>query len=138
MAKPKTAAEDRFKELYEIDPVTGCWIWQKSTNNVGYGMFRWERGKMMTAHKASYILHNSPVPKTMCVSHGCDNYLCVNPNHLKLLNRQQLRQDKMSRGTKYGRIPGFKQPIKTCEHCGYTGPVTAIGRNHNDKCKSKI
>lgn len=135
MARQRTSAEDRFKELYEIDPVTSCWIWQNATNNSGYGMFRWEPGKMITAHKASYIIHNSPVPNNMCVSHGCDNYLCVNPDHLKLMTRQNIFKDKMSRGVKYGRDFGFKHPIKKCEHCDYVGPVTSIGRNHNDKCK---
>ena len=57
----------------------GCWVWQQSTTNSGYGAC-----KGTTAHKLSYVEHVGPVPKGQVVRHSCDNKLCCNPAHLTL------------------------------------------------------
>lgn len=135
--RTKIAPEDRFKEKYLINDETGCWEWQHATNNIGYGMFRWDRHTMRTAHRASYEIHIGNIPDGLCVCHTCDNPKCVNPEHLWLGTIQDNMTDKVKKGRNIGRTPGFKHPHATCKHCGYTGPVTTIGRNHNDKCKTQ-
>ena len=130
--------EERFSKKYIIDETTNCWEWQYATNNVGYGMFRYKPGLMMTAHKASFIINVTDIPIGMCVYHTCNNKKCVNPDHLALGDRKTMIHSKITdHGVKFGREFGFKQPLATCKHCGVTKAVTLIARNHNDKCKSK-
>ena len=129
--------EVRFNNKYEINQQNDCWEWQYSTNNIGYGMFRWAKGIMRTAHRVSYEMFIGPIPKGMCVCHKCDNPKCVNPDHLWLGTVKQNMQDKVLKGRHIGRKPGFKQPIGTCKHCGIVRPINILGKFHNDKCKSK-
>jgi hypothetical protein len=135
--RTKIAPEDRFKEKYLINDDTGCWDWQHATNNIGYGMFRWDGNTMRTAHRASYEIHVGNIPKGMLVCHNCDNPKCVNPDHLWLGTKRQSYDDMMNKGRHVPGMLGKKHKLATCEQCGYTGPVPTIARNHNDKCKTK-
>lgn len=60
-----------------------CWIWTGATYAKGYGAF-WLDGRVMGAHKASFILHVGPVPNGLLICHKCDTPPCVNPDHLFL------------------------------------------------------
>jgi hypothetical protein len=135
--RAKIAPEDRFKEKYLINNETGCWDWQNATNNIGYGMFRWDRHTMRLAHRASYEIHVGSIPKGLCVCHKCDNPKCVNPEHLWLGTKRQSYDDMMSKGRHVPGMLGKKHKHTTCNNCGYTGPVVTVARNHNDKCKTK-
>lgn len=58
-----------------------CWLWQGARHPRGYGQI-WTNGKLMYAHRFSYILENGPIAKGQVVCHKCDNPPCCNPNHL--------------------------------------------------------
>ena len=73
-------------ERTEIDPETGCWVWQGSVASHGYGN-AWfalpgeSKKKVRTAHRLSYTLAYGD-PGKLQVNHKCGNRRCCNPEHL--------------------------------------------------------
>jgi hypothetical protein len=62
----------------------GCWLWQgaKHGQGRGYGKIRLG-GKVVSAHKAGYLLFVGPVEEGKVLGHQCNNESCCNPSHLK-------------------------------------------------------
>lgn len=77
--------EERFWTF--VRQSVGCWEWQGTRQNQGYGLIT-ERadGKMVarTTHRVSWELHYGSIPKGLMVLHRCDNRKCVRPDHLYL------------------------------------------------------
>lgn len=93
--------EERFwKKVIKTDY---CWEWAGSREAGGYGLLSIS-GRMVGAHRVSWIIHNGDIPERMVVRHYvCDNPCCVNPNHLKLGTRKQNAHDALVKGrTKAG------------------------------------
>lgn len=87
--------------LHVVIQPNGCWIWTASCKSYEgtdlYGQFKY-LGKMMRAHKVSYLMFKGEVPPNMLVLHTCDNPLCVNPDHLYLGDHLQNCKDRKERG----------------------------------------
>lgn len=60
----------------------GCWEWQASCNDYGYGQY-WLRRTMMKAHRVAYELLRGPIPDGLELDHICRNRRCVRPSHLE-------------------------------------------------------
>ena len=127
MSRPRVDLFTRLLENYIVDPVTDCWEWQLSKNNLGYGFIRDDK-RMRTVHRVSYEYHyNRKIPDDLIVCHSCDNRKCLNPNHLWLGTRQDKTKDMISKGrsrfynTNTGKfispMKGKKQPRMKCSHC---------------------
>ncbi len=57
-----------------------CIEWTGKLNK-GYGIFYF-KGKIWSAHRASFYVQNSCIPKDLYVCHKCNNKKCINPDHL--------------------------------------------------------
>lgn len=82
---------------YVVDPDTGCWEWQLTKNDHGYGQGKIKQ-KRFLAHRLYWERENGPIPEGLCVLHRCDNPGCVNPEHLFLGTKQDNSRDMTSKG----------------------------------------
>jgi len=86
-----------FNRSYIPEPNSGCWLWEKSLNNRGYGLLQCG-GYKGYAHRFAYSAFNGPIPAGMSVCHRCDNPCCVNPDHLWLGTPSDNMSDCLSKG----------------------------------------
>lgn len=82
----------------DVDPLTGCWIWKRSTARNGYGRVG-EGGRVLNAHAVSLALwHGRPNSPALKGLHKCDKPNCVNPSHLYWGTQSDNNMDAVSRG----------------------------------------
>jgi len=92
-------AKTRFmKFINDPKSIDSCWEWGGFIKETGYGQFRLNRDKMITAHRASFMIFNNEIPEGLCVLHKCDNRKCVNPSHLFLGTNQDNVDDREKKG----------------------------------------
>jgi hypothetical protein len=61
---------------------TPCWIWQRKTNNHGYGK-AWRGSEQIYAHRLYYEREHGPIPDGLELDHLCVTPPCVRPSHLE-------------------------------------------------------
>lgn len=103
---------ERLKKSYEKHVIRqeSCWDWKGSISNNGYPVMSCRRTiGADRGHKASWIIHNGPIPEGMHVCHSCDNRKCTNPEHLWIGTHKQNNDDKIAKGrAKYVQPPVMK------------------------------
>ena len=80
---------------YEVNEVTGCWLWLGYTDKNGYARLNSEN-----AHRVFYVEHVGPVPDGFDVDHLCKRRNCVNPAHLEAVTEQE-NLDRITRTVTY-------------------------------------
>lgn len=94
-----TSNEKKLQEKYEsldpeahsrtaIDPSTGCWEWQGSISQAGYGNISRNRRTNVT-HRYVYELLVGKIPEGLVLDHTCNNRRCCNPSHLQPVTRSE-------------------------------------------------
>ena len=77
-----------------------CWEWKGQRTTCGYGK-AYFLGKWKSAHRISVELFHGSLPlpiDSLCVTHRCDNKLCVNPLHLALGTLGDNNRDAQRKG----------------------------------------
>lgn len=69
-----------------------CHFWVASKTKQGYGMFSYN-GKSIPAHRVSYMLYVGDISSNLIVHQTCNNTYCVNPKHLVLKMKSDVRKD---------------------------------------------
>lgn len=86
---------EAIKARIKICTVTGCWVWQRSTQK-GYGALQWD-GRLQRAHRLAYQAWRGPTG-TSDVLHDCDRPACCNPFHLTLGTHADNMRDMARKG----------------------------------------
>jgi len=83
---------------YWVDPVSGCWVWQRYLSVEGYALKRRD-GKKIPARRYCYELYRGPIPTGLMIDHLCRNHACVNPFHLEPVTAKEnaARRDRTKR-----------------------------------------
>ena len=82
---------------YIVDPVTGCWVWQRAKSGGGYGHI-WVNGRVVPAHRHFYEQKHGPIPDGLDACHSCDNPGCCNPDHVFPGTRSENVLDSVRKG----------------------------------------
>ena len=80
---------DRFYPKVQMEPNSGCWIWDAGINAYGYGTFAGYSGETELAHRVSYEMHVGKIPPGMQIDHRCRLRCCVNPDHLEVVTKEE-------------------------------------------------
>lgn len=93
--------EDRF--WAKVDKNNDCWLWTASTGPFGYGQFNTGHS-VVRSHRFAYEMTIGSIPPGKELDHICRNRLCVRPEHLRPVTRQENNQNKAgpSRNCKSG------------------------------------
>ena len=83
-----TQQKQLFDKVIVLDD-SACWVWQGQVSNSGYGRLKQVQDdntvKMVSAQSASYRAFIGSVPDGCLVKQRCGNRLCINPDHLELM-----------------------------------------------------
>ncbi|WAM17507.1 HNH endonuclease signature motif containing protein [Rhodococcus sp. JS3073] len=79
----------RILSRVKVDPVSGCWLWQKPRKDHSYGHLSF-LGRPCRSHRVAYTLWVGAIPEGAVLDHvasrGCTSPLCCNPEHLEPVN----------------------------------------------------
>lgn len=88
--------EERFWD--QVEKTDSCWLWKSRTNWAGYGRFSVGRVEYQ-AHRIAWTLVNGDIPSKAVIHHKCRNRLCVNPDHLEVIENNsahlRMRNDNL-------------------------------------------
>lgn len=88
--------KSRLLSRTSTNPVSGCWEWNGSLFETGYG--RMMALGEVAAHRVSYRLYKGEIKEGQMVLHKCDNPKCVNPDHLFKGNGSDNIKDCVKKG----------------------------------------
>ena len=95
----------------QTDANTGCWLWERGTQTMGYGCWPMPGRRSELAHRVAYAISNGPIPTGAFVCHRCDTPACVNPAHLFLGDQRANMRDCASKGrVRTPRLKGAAHP----------------------------
>lgn len=94
----------------------GCWEWNGSIRDTGYGVinaFKDGKATKLAAHRASYAIHHrKPLYFSGPIHHKCANRSCVNPEHLQLVTDAENNAEMLGRNAFIQRIKDLEDELR--------------------------
>jgi len=82
--KPRPLA-DRFWEKVLRGGPDECWSWIGTVRDDGYGAISIRHATAKLAHRVGWKIVNGPIPPKLLIIQDCDNRLCMNPSHWRMV-----------------------------------------------------
>ncbi len=99
---------DTFEKRFwsKVEKTDTCWNWGAYRSVKGYGhiLSAGAGSKMLSVHRASWMMHFGDIPDGAMVLHKCDNPGCVRPDHLELGDQALNMKQKVARGRASSRV----------------------------------
>lgn len=86
----RTDPKIRFMKFVSVAK-NGCWNWtgcKLLIKKAFYCQF-YDGKRREWSHRVSYRMFNGEIPNNLTVDHQCNNTICVNPDHLKLMTLKE-------------------------------------------------
>ena len=87
----------------QIDPDTGCWLWQGRRDKRGYGRITISHRRWSVHRLAAHLYLDLDPDSGLHVLHRCDHPPCFRPDHLYLGTNADNVRDRM-RGRRDGAV----------------------------------
>lgn len=98
-----------WSKVEKTNDLDGCWLWNGSLSNRGYGFLTIATNATVLAHRFSYALAFGAFDNRLFVCHKCDRPACVRPSHLFLGteddNMRDMAAKQRTRWKSQGRKP---------------------------------
>jgi hypothetical protein len=120
LQKDNTPAQERWKKLYVVDPVTECWNWTGTTAR-GYGYIRDGARRNLLAHRFVWEQTGGILRPGLELDHLCRNRGCVNPLHL----------EQVTHTVNMERTTGHRNKTHCKRNHEFTPANTAIDKDRN-------
>lgn len=76
--------------MQRVVPSGPCLIFTGATNSKGYGcVASGRKGKTVLTHRLAVLARDGEIPAGMTVDHLCGEKLCVRPDHLEVVTREE-------------------------------------------------
>lgn len=82
---------------HRVIKTDSCWGWKSFINSTGCGMIG-AHNHLISAYRASWLIHKGAIPKNLLVLHKCNNRICTNPEHLYLGTAKENARDHVNSG----------------------------------------
>lgn len=83
-------AADRFWAKVDLTGgADACWLWLAAKHPAGYGNFRGEGGRYLSAHHQAWEFLVGPLELGTELDHLCRTPACVNPRHLEVVTHAE-------------------------------------------------
>lgn len=88
LIKSDQTIKQRF--MKKITVTADCWIWNASTDKLGYARIKvgGGKGRAVEAHIVAYVLFVGDIKSDLELDHTCRHRNCVNPAHLEQVTHQ--------------------------------------------------
>lgn len=74
--------DEQFWPKVEMDPNSGCWLWNAAIDSGGYSVIQFKQ-RTLNAHRVGYEQLIGQIPDDLDLDHKCRTRCCVNPSHLE-------------------------------------------------------
>jgi len=88
-SKHQETKEDRFWSY--VKKTYSCWIWTGGFSGTDNNQPHFQKsGEDYRANRFAWELLKGKIPPKTCLLHTCENYACVNPNHMKAVSFREM------------------------------------------------
>lgn len=114
-----------------VNKTETCWLWTGAQTGqfVKYGNAKYQ-GRTQGAHRVAYQLVKGPIPEGFQIDHLCFVPLCVNPDHLEAVPRDENDRRRRNRRTHCPQGHEYTESNSLIDTRGYR--LCRICRNKTD------